>query len=500
MSLLKYAGFAAFAAAMLAPAAAHADATEAPLYEEPLRPQYHYSPAHRWIGDPCGLVFADSIFHVYCWGAAESSDLVHWTEHNDHAIKNMPPKSSAFTGSVVVDRDNTAGYGPDTYMAVFTLFDQDSKKQSQSIAFSKDKGHTYTFYDQNPVLDEWSTEFRDPTVIWDEANGQWVMVVAKALNKKIGIYGSKDLKHWEWLSDFGPMGDVEKSWECPDLFQVSVDGDPEKKKWVMVVSVNWAREQYFVGEFDGKQFIPDTPYAEPLYVDEGLDYYASRTFQDFDGTLPGVYSIGWVSTWDYANHVPTEYGKGVWSLPRELTLVTTPEGLRLNQKPYEGLRSLRGKPFTLSRKLQAGVTALPQVAKMDNTYEIVAKISSSEPDVVGFNLCAGKDCKVVLSYDTRTHVLTLDRTEGASAAATKGQTIPKFERMAFTKVKPGEDGTLDLDIFVDKSVIEVYAGNGDKVMTALTFPDDTATGAEIFSLRGNARVDLTAYPLSSIWK
>lgn len=470
------------------------------LYKEPLRPQYHFTPAHRWIGDPCGLVYADSIFHVYSWGGAESSDLIHWKEINNHAIKNMPPKSAAFTGSVVVDRENTAGYGDGAYIATFTLFDEDSKKQSQAIAFSRDKGRTYQFYDQNPVLDEWSTEFRDPTVIRDDANGQWVMVVAKALNKKIGIYGSKDLIHWEWLSDFGPMGDTEKSWECPDLFQVTVDGDPQKKKWVMVISVNWAREQYFVGEFNGKEFIPDNPNTAPLYVDEGLDYYASRTFQDYEGNLPGVYSIGWVSTWDYAQHVPTEYGKGVWSMPRELTLVTTPEGLRLVQQPYSGILSLRGKPFFLNRQISAGITSLPQVAKMDNTYEIVADIDASRPDVVGFNLCVGKDCKAVLSYDTRSHTLTLDRTQGASTEVTKGKEIPKFDRMAFTKVKPGKDNRLNLDIFVDKSLIEVYAENGEHVMTALIFPSEDAQEAEIFSMRGKARVDLTVYPMSSIWE
>lgn len=470
-----------------------------PLYKEALRPQYHFSPAHRWIGDPCGLVYADSLFHAYSWGSAESPDLIHWTEINDHAIKGMPPKSAAFTGSVVVDRENTAGYGNDAYIAAFTLFDEDSKKQSQAIAFSQDGGRTYNFYDQNPVLDLWSTEFRDPTVIWDEANDQWVMVVAKALNKKIGIYGSKDLKHWEWLSDFGPMGDTEKSWECPDLFQVSVDGDPDNKKWVMLISVNWAREQYFTGDFNGKEFIPDTPYAEPLYVDDGLDYYASRTFQDYDGTQKDKYSIGWVSTWDYAQHVPTEYGKGVWSLPRELSLMTTPEGLRLVQKPYSGLQALRGKPFHFNRKLSSGVLNLPEIGKMGNIYEIVANIDAKKADVVGFNLCIGKDCKVVLSYDTQSHTLLLDRTGAVSKNITKDKEIPKFNRIAQTKVNPGNDGKLQLDIFVDRSLIEVYVEGGEKVMTALTFPDENSTDAEVFSLRGNANIDLTAYPMASIW-
>lgn len=470
------------------------------LYQEPLRPQYHFTPAHRWIGDPCGLVYADSLFHAYSWGCAESPDLIHWTEINDHAIKGMPPKSSAFTGSVIVDKGNTSGYGNGAYIAAFTLFDEESKKQSQAIAFSRDKGRTYNFYDQNPVLDEWSTEFRDPTVIRDEANDQWVMVVAKALNKKIGIYGSKDLKHWEWLSDFGPMGDVEKSWECPDLFQLSVEGDPTTKKWVMLVSVNWAREQYFVGDFNGKEFIPDHPYAEPLYVDDGLDYYASRTFQDYDGTLPGVYSIGWVSTWDYAGSVPTDYGKGVWSLPRELSLYSTEGGYRLRQQPKKDLDQLRGNPIRYKKKLRVGTVALPEIGHMGNTYEIESEIDCRNPDVVGLNLCAGEDCRLILSYDTRSHYLTLDRTQGASQKITGNRQIPKFDRLALAKVIPDGNGKLKLDIFVDKSVAEIYAQSGEKVMTALLFPDASDENVELFSWNGGTEISLNAYPMKSIWR
>lgn len=261
------------------------------LYREKYRPQYHYTPAHRWIGDPCGLIKYNNKYLAYCWGAAETIDLVHWKELNDHAITQLPKGIASFTGSVVIDRLNTAGYGVNTPIAAFTSFDEASKKQSQSIAFSLDQGVTFQYYDLNPVLDIWSTEFRDPTVIWDEKHQRWVMLVAKALEKKVAFYYSADMKHWTWMSDFGPMGDQERSWECPDLFQVEVDGNPELKKWVLLVSVNWAREQYFVGDFDGEQFLPDQPHAVPLYVDYGLDYYASRVFQNFDNDSNKVYTL-----------------------------------------------------------------------------------------------------------------------------------------------------------------------------------------------------------------
>lgn len=194
----------------------NASAEEA--YTEKWRPQFHFTPAHRWIGDPCGLVYFQGKFHAYSWGAAESEDLIHWKERNQNAITDIPTGVAPFTGSVVVDKNNSAGYGDNAFIAAFTSFDEQSKKQSQSIAFSLDEGETFQYYDLNPVIDIWSTEFRDPTVIWDENTHRWIMLVAKALEKKVAFYASKDMKHWDWLSDFGPMGDNEKSWECPDMF------------------------------------------------------------------------------------------------------------------------------------------------------------------------------------------------------------------------------------------------------------------------------------------
>lgn len=478
-----------FALAMAAAIAANAQEA---TYSEQWRPQYHFTPAHRWIGDPCGLVHFDGKFHAYSWGAAESDDLVHWKEINHNAINSTPKGISQFTGSVVVDKNNTAGYGENAFIAAFTSFDEQSKKQSQSIAFSLDSGATFQYYDLNPVIDTWSTEFRDPTVIWDETTQKWIMLVAKALEKKVAFYGSADFKHWDWLSDFGPMGDNEKSWECPDMFLLPVQGT-DIKKWVLLVSVNWAREQYFVGDFDGVRFIPDVEYGEPLYVDSGLDYYASRAFQDYDGTLPSVYSIGWVSTWDYAQQVPTAYGKGVWSLPRELTLKQTPDGLRLVQTPAQALKELRGKGVDFDKKLKPGTTPLPFIAPMDNQYELHAQFTAQGGETLGLNLCSNATQHVALTYDSKTKTLALNRMNATNVE------IPKFERVAFAKIEP-EGQTLTLDVYVDKSVIEIYANGGECVMTALAFPDADAVNAEATSTGPNTSLKLTAYPLASIWR
>ncbi len=473
--------------------ASFASAADSLLYRETYRPQYHFTPAHRWIGDPCGTIRHNGKYMAYSWGGAESTDLVYWTEINDHAIKGIPDGISTFTGSVVVDKNNTAGYGKNALIAAFTSFDENSKKQSQSIAFSRDGGHTYQYYDLNPVIDIWSTEFRDPTVIWDDKSERWIMLVAKALEKKIAFYGSKDLKHWDWLSDFGPLGDSERSWECPDMFQLPVEGT-EEKKWVLVVSINWAREQYFIGDFDGEKFIPDNPDSYPLYVDDGLDYYASRVFQNFDNPeSDDVYTIGWVNTWDYATTAPSTWGKGIWSLPRKLSLYQSDNGLRMRQLPADALRQLRAKRTSISRRLGKGKTEIPQIADMGNSYELRMKLSALGPDVAGINLCEGDGRKVTLVYDNQSRYLTLDRTNSTDAD------IPKFDRISYLYI-PGSGQELELTVFVDKSTVEIFVNNGEKVLSLLTFAADNQTAASLFSLNGNTKAELEVWLLTSIWK
>lgn len=481
MALLSLSGLTAFPAP--------ADTT---LYREPYRPQYHFTPAHRWIGDPCGLVKHGGKYKAYSWGAAESDDLVHWREINDHAIKGMPSATAAFTGSVLADTVGSGGWGKDALVAVFTLFDEGSKKQSQAIAFSHDGGRTFQFYDQNPVLDIWSTEFRDPTVIRHEPSGKWVMAVAKALEKKVAFYESDDLRHWNWTSDFGPMGDNKRSWECPDLFQVTVEETGEKK-WVLLVSVNWAREQYFVGDFDGKRFIPDSPDADPIYVDDGLDYYASRVFQDYDSPASGdVTTLGWVNYWDYAPAAPSEWGKGVWSLPRNYTLYSSPEGLRLRQTPVKALEALRGKEVRIKRNYPAGTFSLPSIAAMDNQYEMDVRLSCAKGDVCGFNLCVGQGRKVGLSFDSSTGYLTLDRTNCSDVK------IKCFDRISNSRVADPGTRNLRLRIFTDKSTVEIFADDGKKVLTLLTYASPSQTGVEFFSQWGGSNVDIHAWPMKSI--
>ncbi len=463
------------------------------LYNETYRPQYHFSPEKGWIGDPCGFMYYQGKFQMFWWGKVESDDLVHYRQITPFAMTGAADSISYFTGSAVIDKNNTAGFGKGTYVAAYTIFEKESKKQAQGISFSHD-GKKFHYYDGNPVLDIESTEFRDPTVFWYEPTHKWVMVVAKALEKKIKFYTSSDLKSWTWTSDFGPAGDSEKSWECPDLFQLSVDGNPNNLKWVMVVSVNWAQEQYFIGDFDGVSFkLTDNHPKEPLYVDKGLDFYASRTFRDFDNTLKNKISMGWVANWDYATLVPSTYGKGFWSIPRILELKTYAEGIRLIQTPIEQLQTLRYNPISVQRDLPLGTLRLPNFSPKENVYELDVSFSTNISNTFGLNLCVGSSRKVVIRYDTDGHNLLIDRTHCTNAQ------IPKFNRIAYAKVDPMND-TLRLHIFVDKSSIEIFANDGKDVFTLLTYPDDTQTGIEFFALHKGTRMKLNAWKLKSVWK
>jgi len=360
----------------------------------------------------------------------------------------------------LVDKNNTASFGKNAMIATYTIFNEATKSQSQGISYSND-GLTFNYFKGNPVLDIGSTEFRDPTVFWHEASSKWVMVVAKALEKKIKFYSSTDLKTWTWLSDFGPAESQEKAWECPDLFQLSVDGNSNNKKWVLVVSFDWAHEQYFVGDFDGTTFKTDKSQPQTaLLVDQGLDFYASRTFRDYDNTLKSTTSMGWVATWDYAPIVPTSWGKGFWSIPRDLELKTYPDGIRLIQKPIANLQKLRTTPVSFVSKLARGTSKLAMFVPKENVYEMDATFSTKIPNVFGFNLCVGEGRKVSFSYDTRTEMLTIDRTNCSNVP------IEKFARTTSAKVVP-INGKLRLHFYVDKSSIELFTNEERKYLHCL---------------------------------
>ena len=295
------------------------------------------------------------------------------------------------------------------------------------------------------------------------------------------------------MSDFGPAGDSERSWECADMFQLNVDGDPNNKKWVMILSVNWAKQQYFIGDFDGTSFkLIDGHPGQALYLDKGLDFYAARTFQDYDGTLKDKVMMGWVATWDYAPLAPTSWGKGFWSIPRNLKLRTYPEGIRLIQEPIESLKQLRGKLYSYEKKIKQGTENLPNLSLSENTYEMKVTIDTNQPNICGLNLCVGDGRKVVFSYDTESHTLLIDRTNCADTQ------IEKFARVTYATIKP-INNKIDLHFFVDKSSIELFANDGKDVFTLLTYPGSQQAGIQSFALNKGTNIKCEIWSLISIW-
>jgi sucrose-6-phosphate hydrolase SacC (GH32 family) len=236
-------------------------------YREAYRPQYHFTPPTSSMGDPSGLVYDHGIYHLYYWRHATSPDLVHWS-HKPVAFQRNDSLAQ-MSGSVVLDEQNTSGFGTKEnppYVAVYSVLRPRDGRQMQAIAYSTDRGRSYTAYQHNPILDIGSTEFRDPQVFWHQESKQWVMVIALAADRKVRFYGSPDLKDWTFLSDFGPVGAVNGVWECPDLFSLPLDTNPARRKWVLVVDVQPVSGQYFLGEFDGKKFTLDPAYARQLAI------------------------------------------------------------------------------------------------------------------------------------------------------------------------------------------------------------------------------------------
>jgi fructan beta-fructosidase len=462
-------------------------------YDEPYRPQFHFSPEKGWIGDPCGLIYYRGNYQMFWWGKVTSTDLVYYKQESPKVMTGDDGTISYFTGSVAVDKNNTAVFGKDALIAAYTIFNKATKSQAQGISYSND-GLVFNYFKGNPVLDIGSTEFRDPTVFWNKSTSKWIMVVAKALEKKIKFYSSTDLKNWTWMSDFGSAGATEKAWECPDLFQLPVDGNTNNRKWVLVVSFDWAHEQYFVGDFDGTTF--KTDYHQPktaLLVDRGLDFYASRTFRDYDHVLKSTTSIGWIATWDYAALVPSTWGKGFWSIPRDLELKTFPEGIRLIQKPIANLQKLRQSTVTFVTNVQKGTAAITKFDPKENLYELDAVFSTKTGNVFGLNLCVGDGRKVSFSYDTQTETLTIDRTNCSNVP------IDKFSRTTSAKVIP-VNKEIRMHFYVDKSSIELFTNEGKEVFTLLTYPAENQVGIETFAEKEGTKMTFSAWKLNSIWK
>lgn len=494
------------------------------------RPSYHFTPLYGWMNDPNGMVYKDGEYHLYFqynpygskwgnmhWGHAVSRDLIHW-EHLEPAIAR-DPVGHIFSGSSVVDKKNTAGFGKDAIIAIYT---NNSVKHDevQCIAYSNDNGRTFTKYEGNPVLTPFDglKDFRDPKVFWYEKDKCWFMIVSA--DKETRFYKSKNLKKWDYVSAFGKgLGQQPCQYECPDFFQLPVNGDEKNKKWVMTMNINpgcWfggSATEYFVGDFDGKNFTcPDA--NEVKWLDWGKDHYATVTFSN---TGSRVLAITWMSNWQYANLTPFKQNRGANGLPRELKLYekngkyyisedVAPEALALRKSTKElGSQTVEGeKAFT-------GATS-----GMEGAFEIEADVTADANGIAGIELYNNKRERTLIYIDMKEGKVVMDRTESGLTDFGK-QSVPHDIELAWDKQRAAEgkqpariensinykndfalatwaplnlcqEGkkTFHLDIFADKSSIELFVDGGRIAMTNLVFPVAPYENVKLYSQGGKA--------------
>ncbi|SEA44873.1 fructan beta-fructosidase [Prevotella sp. tc2-28] len=459
-------------------------------YDELYRPQIHYTPAKNWINDPNGLVFLDGTYHMFyqynpegngwgnmSWGHATSTDLIHWEEQPVALTRDA--LGAVFSGSCVIDKNNTAGFGANAMVALYTSAGETGDvagKQQQSVAYSTDGGKTFTRYANNPVIANNDDNLRDPKVFWHEATSKWVMVLAKGWARGCEFYTSADLKNWEHASTF--VYDFPNrpgfQWECPDLLQM---GD----KWVLLLSVNpqgplvGSGMMYFVGQFDGTTFTPDA-LDYPLWLDYGMDNYAGVTWSN---TGNRKLMIGWMNNWSYSGDVPCSPWRSAMTLPRELQLVNINGKPVLTQTVVKEIEDIAGEWQPAGPGLD-----------VKDAYQLRLTISLDKRSVVTLSNAAGEQFSFEISATER--ALIAHRTAASGKTAFNGTfSIPSMRAPLFT-----EDNKVTLDVFVDQSSVEIFTDDGTLSMTNLVFPSAIYNHLDI----DGADSDASVRPLKRIWK
>ncbi|MED9956048.1 GH32 C-terminal domain-containing protein [Segatella copri] len=494
------------------------------------RPSYHFTPLYGWMNDPNGMVYKDGEYHLYFqynpygskwgnmhWGHAVSKDLVHW-EHLDPAIAR-DPVGHIFSGSSVIDKKNTAGFGKDAIIAIYTN-NSVNHDEVQCIAYSNDNGRTFTKYEGNPVLTPFDglKDFRDPKVFWYEKGKCWYMIVSA--DKEMRLYKSKNLKKWNYVSAFGKgIGQQPCQYECPDFFQLPVNGDKKKMKWVMTMNINpgcWfggSATEYFVGDFDGKKFTcPDA--NEVKWLDWGKDHYATVTFSN---TGDRVLGITWMSNWQYANLTPFKQNRGANGLPRELKLYEKNGKYYISEDVAPEVYALRKDTKNVADASVAGEKMLAGVAaNMEGAFEIEADVTPDANGIAGIEISNNKRERTMIYFDMKQGKVVMDRTESGLSDFGK-QAVPHDIELAWDKQLAAEgkqparitnsinykndfalatwaplslceDGkkTYHVDIFVDKSSVELFVDGGRIAMTNLVFPVAPYENVKLYTQGGKA--------------
>ena len=420
---------------------------------EQYRPLYHHTPAYGWMNDPNGMFFKDGVWHLYfqhnpygsqwenmTWGHSTSTDLIHWTFQGDPVQPDA--WGSIFSGSSVVDKNNTAGFGENAIVALYTSA---GENQTQSMAYSTDNGKTFTKYDGNPIITRNVPDFRDPHMFWNEDIKKWNMILAAG--QQMNIYSSDNLKDWKFESSFGAeYGSHGGVWECPDLMKMKVRGT-DKEKWMLVCNINpggpsgGSATQYFVGDFDGHKFTCESKPEVTKWMDYGKDHYATVTF---DNAPNGRHvALAWMSNWQYANQVPTLQYRSANSIPRDLGLFEYKGNTYCSVTPSEEITAARSKKPSRS---------------LSEACEMVVNLKGDAT----ITLSNSKGEKVVMTYKAKDETFSMDRT-------LSGKTDFSSDFAAITTA-PVYGKMNKLRIFIDKSSIEVFDNDGKMAMTNLVFP------------------------------
>lgn len=646
-------------------------------YSEPFRPQYHFTPEKNWMNDPNGMVFYEGEYHLFyqynpfgdkwghmSWGHAVSPDMVHWK----HLPLALPEENGVmiFSGSAVVDWNNSSGFGQNgqpPLVAIYTGYNTTNNLQYQCIAYSNDKGRTWTKYSGNPVINLNSKDFRDPKVRWYEPTKRWIMSVSLSAEHKVCFYGSTNLKDWTLLSQFGPAGATTGVWECPDMFELPVEGTHEKR-WALVVNMNpgsvagGSGGQYFIGQFDGTNFIADKdsillptpefapegkvianfegetygdwkvtgeafgpgpvrgkfsnqnpvdgykgerlvnsyfkddsktgtltspefevtqpflnfligggaqkatrmdllvdgkvvrtasgadnerlawsswnvrefqgrkavlqivdeatggwghinvdqitladapahPVAEPaLWLDYGKDYYAAVSWSDVPKSDGRRLWLGWMSNWEYGQDVPTSPWRSAMSIPREVGLRKTAEGIRLVQKPVREMEKLRGQHFQFKGgDIDEANAWLEKNAIAGNQLELIVNLDATTTGAQGLKVLAGTMEATVIGVDRDRGDVFVDRTQSGN--------VNFHEKFSGVQLAPltTRDSKIKLHVFVDACSVEVFVNNGERVITDLVYPSAGSRRVEFYGPSGGAKIDsIEIWKLKSSWR
>ena len=459
---------------------------------ESFRPLYHFTPQYGWMNDPNGMVYKDGVYHLFYqynpygsmwgnmhWGHAISTDLVNW-EHQPIAIA-PDALGTIFSGSCVVDKDNTAGFGAGAIIAFYTSA---SDRQVQSMAYSLDNGKTFKKYARNPILTSTQRDFRDPKVFWHDATDKWIMILA--VGQEMQIYSSANLKDWAYESSFGEgQGAHGGVWECPDLIELPIEGT-ELKKWVLICNINpggpfgGSATQYFVGTFNGKEFVNESP-SKTKWMDWGKDHYATVTWSDAPDNRR--IAIAWMSNWQYANDVPTSQYRSPNSVPRDLGLFTVGGETYLQSAPSPELQKLRDISKKRSFRVNGTRTVKEMIPVNEGAYEIELSIKNLHADVIGFRLYNDKGEEVDMQYDMKENRFSMDRRKSGDVGFNEN-----FPALTWTAVESGKN-ELKLHLFVDKSSVEAFGDGGRFAMTNQVFPSEPYNHIDFYSKGGAYKVD-----------